>query len=100
MTFPKHTESEKKTWVTALYQTSGSNSLSHCGLKKYSRPFIAPGKVIARVNKIPSTTYGKIARKYEAFPELLTPLIKSAATSDQETKRQRTNFQLGTPRPS
>lgn len=37
---------------------------------KYTIPFHAPSNVKARINKIPITTYGNNARKYDAFPEL------------------------------
>lgn len=38
-------------------------------------PFQAPGKVTARPKRMNITTYGKMARKYEALPELRMPKI-------------------------
>jgi hypothetical protein len=53
--FPKQTDREKKTCVTAAYQTCGSKILFHCGVRKYLIPFIAPGKVKARASKMLKT---------------------------------------------
>lgn len=60
---PKQTESEKKHWVTAAYQTVGSRSFDHFGVIKYKIPSIEPSRVTARNSSEISTTYGKIARK-------------------------------------
>lgn len=60
---PKQTESEKKHWVTAAYQTVGSRSFDQFGVMKYKIPFIEPSRVIARISSEISTMYGKMARK-------------------------------------
>lgn len=52
MIFPKQIASEKKTCVTAAYQTFASNILSHCGSMKNIMPFHAPGRVHALTSKI------------------------------------------------
>lgn len=69
-------------------------------MTKYFKPSIAPVNVQARISKINKITYGKIARKYEAFPELLIPLISRPVTAVQQTSRHKTNFQSGNPIPS
>lgn len=121
---PKHTDNEKKHCVTAAYQTyiykndlcinwkcipilksfrgltSGFKILSHCGVIKYKMPAPAPGNVTARINRMPIITYGNRARKYEAFPELRTPLIRINKTVSHDRARKRVSFQLGTPIPS
>lgn len=76
---PKQTASEKKTCVIAANQTFGLSSASHRGFIKYQIPFQAPFNVTARMSKIPKITYGNNARKYEAFPELRIPLIRTPA---------------------
>lgn len=43
---------------------------SHCGVRKYRIPLNAPSNVTARINKASIITYGNIAKKYDAFPEL------------------------------
>lgn len=100
MMLPKHTESEKKTWVMAAYQTFGSKILSHWGVRKYLIPLREPGSVSARTRRMLSTKYGKIARTYEALPELLTPFTRMRKTIDHEMARKTTNVQLGVPMPS
>ena len=60
---PKQTESEKKHWVTAAYQTVGSRSFDHFGVIKYKIPSIEPSRVTARTSNDISTIYGKMARK-------------------------------------
>lgn len=50
--------------------TFGSRIFSHRGVKKKRIPSQAPSRVTARTNKIPITTYGNNAKKYDALPEL------------------------------
>lgn len=49
------------------------------------------------MNKI---TYGNIAKKYDAFPELLIPFTSSPVTAVQQTSKHKANFQSGDPIPS
>lgn len=60
---PKQTESEKKHWVTAAYQTVGSKSFDHFGVMKKRIPVAAPSRVTALMRRATRMTYGKIARK-------------------------------------
>lgn len=73
--FPKQMANEKNTCETAAYHTFGFRSWSNCGVIKYKIPSPAPGSVTERTNKTPMITYGKMARKYDAFPELRIPEI-------------------------
>lgn len=41
--------------------------------------------------------YGKMARKYDAFPALFTPLMIIAQTHAQASSSHRDNFQSGLP---
>lgn len=44
-------------------------------------------------------TYGKTAKKYDAFPELRTPLIKIVVTHIQANIKQSASCQFGGPIP-
>lgn len=60
---------------------------------KYIIPSTAPSSVQARTNNIPIPMYGKIAKKYEALPELRTPLINIINTHPHEASKHKTSFQ-------
>lgn len=100
ITAPKQTPREKKDWVTAAYHTDGSKIFSQVGLKRNIIPSTAPSKVTALIKRLIMITYGNKARKYAAFPLLLTPLLSTMKTNIQLTNRDRTNFQDGYPSPS
>ena len=63
-------------------------------------PSTAPSRVNALINKIMITTYGKSAKKYEAFPCDLMPLTKTKNIITQASKSHRDSFQSGQPMPS
>lgn len=67
---------------------------------KNKTPLKAPGKVRVRMSRTNIMTYGNRAKKYEAFPELLTPLIITAPMNSHDMARAIANFQLGAPMPS
>lgn len=48
---PKHTDNEKKHWVTAAYQTFGSNNFDQFGVIKYRIPSTAPSSVTALISR-------------------------------------------------
>lgn len=62
-------------------------------------PFNEPSSVTARINSAIMITYGNIARKYEALPELLTPLTIIKKTIIQAANRHIDNEKLGYPMP-
>lgn len=97
---PKQTEREKKHCVTAAYQTLGSKSFDHFGVRKKRMPVPAPSKVTALIRRLNKMIYGKMARKYEAFPELFTPWNVIRITQSQLNRRHNVNFQSGSPTPS
>lgn len=66
---------EKKDWVTAAYQTLGSYSFSHWGVKRKRIPSVLPGRLSPLTSRANITKYGKIAVKYAIFPELSTPFL-------------------------
>lgn len=97
---PIPTQSEKKHCSTACRHTSGSSILFHCGVRKYLIPFQAPGRVTARPIIIRMTIYGKIARKYATFPELLIPRDMTRNIIIHATNKHNVNFHSGQPIPS
>lgn len=66
---------------------------------KYSIPSTEPGKVADLTSKMIITKYGNTARKYEAFPELLTPLMRIPVTHIQASTKQTQSCQFGLPIP-
>ena len=44
--------------------TCGFDSVSHLGVMKNRTPLKYPSRVTPRINKMTSTTYGKVAVKY------------------------------------
>lgn len=44
--------------------------------------------------------YGNIAKKYDAFPELFIPLIRTSVIQSQAPAKHNTSFQSGVPIPS
>lgn len=62
-------------------------------------PFSEPSSVTARINNANIITYGNSAKKYEAFPELLTPFTMIKNTTIQEARRHIANGKLGYPTP-
>lgn len=95
MTFSKH-----KLNIVRTKLTFGFNNSPQFGLTKNNMPFAAPGKVTARINKTSMTTYGKIARKYAAFPEVFTPFNNIRTMDAHDMNRHIVNFQSGMPTPS
>lgn len=83
-----------------MKSTFGSNSLLHWGLMKYIIPFKAPSSVADLISKMNKIMYGNIAKKYEAFPELLTPLINVNEMQIHANTKHKTNSQFGVPIPS
>lgn len=82
-----------KNYFLEYLLTLGFVSSCHCGVRKKRIPFDAPSSVTARMSNANMITYGNNARKYEHFPELLTPreMIKNTivhAPNKQITKRQ------------
>lgn len=92
-------DNEKKHCVTAAYHTFGFKISLHCGFIKYKIPSAAPGNVTARTSNIIMETYGKSARKYDALPVDLTPLIITIASITQVRARQPNSGRFGYPMP-
>lgn len=96
---PKQIAIEKKHCVTAAYQTFGLNNSLHCGLKKNKIPSNAPGRVRVFARSINITMYGKIAKKYAAFPELFTPRTRINPIKIHVTAKQAISDESGFPIP-
>lgn len=77
--------------------TFGFESSCHCGVKKKRIPFDAPSSVTARINNANIIIYGNSARKYEHFPELLTPRDMIKNTITQAPNKHNAKRQLGSP---
>lgn len=75
----------------------GFESSCHCGVKKKRIPLDAPSRVTARTNNANIITYGNSARKYEHFPELLTPRDMIKNTITHAPNKHNAKRQLGSP---
>ena len=70
------------------------------GFKKNLIPSQAPGRVQDLIKSTDKMTYVNNAKKYEAFPELLTPLIIVSRTKSQAIAKHPVNAKSGYPIPS
>lgn len=100
MTLTKNTLRVKKTCTHASNQTDGFKISSHLGVKKYLIPFIAPGRVNARMRNIKRNMNGVMPVTYDAFPELLIPLMRIIKTIVHESIKKQTRLKFGHPIPS
>lgn len=82
------------------FDTFASASFSHWGFTKYQIPLPEPSNVSARISSVAKTINGKMARKYEAFPDVCTPLAQTANVTPHATNKHNVKRHSGTPMPS
>lgn len=65
-----------KIHIVRPVHTFASRTFCHCGVRQYLIPFMAPSKVMPRMNRMVKTTYGNVAVKYTTW--IRTDIITNA----------------------